>query len=179
MLIFYLNAINDINEKDKFEQLYNLYKQTMYNVAFSILHNQFDAEDAVHEAFLKISKNIIKISDVECPQTKAFVVIIIKNTAINIYNKNKKISEHTTPAGQVELNVGKDLITETTNYNELVRTIKSLPQTDKDIIYLRFIMGYSVNEISIMLNISHEAVKKRVQRAKNLCEKTLNRGKYE
>ena len=49
---------------DKIVKLYELYEQKMYGVAFSVLHDSWQAEDAVSEAFVKLIKNIRKIKDV-------------------------------------------------------------------------------------------------------------------
>ena len=59
----------------------------MYAVAYSILCNPQDAEDAVHHAFVKIIENISKISDLECPKTASYIVTIVEHTAINLYRK--------------------------------------------------------------------------------------------
>ena len=61
-MIVYLQMIETPAQKSKFEQLYLQYRQLMYAIAFSILHNELDAEDAVHQAFVAIIKNISKIS---------------------------------------------------------------------------------------------------------------------
>ena len=53
MLGFYLSLIDSDDDKNKFEQLYLTYRQDMYKIAYSILKNNADAEDAVHQAFLQ------------------------------------------------------------------------------------------------------------------------------
>lgn len=45
----------------------------MFHVAMKILKNEFDAEDAVHQAFLSLIENLKKISDVKCPKTRASI----------------------------------------------------------------------------------------------------------
>ena len=50
-MIVYLQIIETAEERSKFEQLYLEYKGLMFHVAFDILHNEQDAEDAVHQAF--------------------------------------------------------------------------------------------------------------------------------
>ena len=69
-MLIYLQSIADPQDRNKFEQLYIQYKQLMFCVANSILRNEYDAEDAVHQAFLAIVKNLDKISDLECTKTK-------------------------------------------------------------------------------------------------------------
>ena len=55
MLAIYLSMLETNEEKNQFEQLYIKYKQDMYAVAYGVLKNKEDAEDAVHQSFLKIA----------------------------------------------------------------------------------------------------------------------------
>ena len=76
-------------EENKFEQLYLAYRQVMFYAANSILKDPAMAEDAVHQAFIRILNHMGKIGEVHCPQTRSFVVIIVRNVAINLYNSRK------------------------------------------------------------------------------------------
>ena len=76
----------------RFEELYITYRKLMFYVAKGILGNDQDAEDAVHDAFLAIAKNFDKISTDDRHKTKAFVVIVVENKAINIYHHKKRRS---------------------------------------------------------------------------------------
>lgn len=92
MVGFYLAMLDSVEEKDKFEELYRLYRQDMYKVAYSILKNSADAEDAVHEAFWSIANNFERVCKISRQEIKAYIVIIVKNASIDIYNKNSKKS---------------------------------------------------------------------------------------
>ena len=50
----YLTLIESDTDKSKFEIIYRAYRDLMFHVAYKILNNQQDSEDAVHQAFLKI-----------------------------------------------------------------------------------------------------------------------------
>jgi len=63
----------------------------MFYVAMKILRNEHNAEDAVHKAFLSILENLDKISNVECPKTQSYIVIIVERKAIDIIRTNTKI----------------------------------------------------------------------------------------
>ena len=54
-MIIYLQTIDDPEDSAKFEQLYEHYRSYMLKIANKILENEFDAEDAVHNAFVSIS----------------------------------------------------------------------------------------------------------------------------
>ena len=167
-MIIYLQMLETPEEKSKFEQLYLEYKGLMFHVAYEILHNEQDAEDAVHQAFVKIAENIKKIDDPICPKTHSYVVTIVENKAIDQYRKRQK---HQT----VELI--DDIQGTNAHYegdNDLTKCILKLPARYREMILLRYHHGYSVREIAGMMGISLSAAIKLDQRAKQklkkLCE---------
>lgn len=54
MLTVYLSVLDTDEEKSKMEELYNTYKGLMLHIAFDILKDYDLANDALHNAFLKI-----------------------------------------------------------------------------------------------------------------------------
>ena len=167
-MIIYMQMLETPEEKSKFEQLYLEYKGLMFHVAYEILHNEQDAEDAVHQAFVKIAENIKKIDDPMCPKTHSYVVTIVENKAIDQYRKQQK---HQT----VELI--DDIQGTNAHYegdNDLTKCILKLPARYREMILLRYHHGNSVREIAGMMGISLPAAIKLDQRAKNklkkLCE---------
>ena len=167
-MIIYMQMLETPEEKSKFEQLYLEYKGLMFHVAYEILHNEQDAEDAVHQAFVKIAENIKKIDDPICPKTHSYVVTIVENKAIDQYRKQQK---HQT----VELI--DDIQGTNAHYegdNDLTKCILKLPARYREMILLRYHHGYSVREIAGMMGISLPAAIKLDQRAKQklkkLCE---------
>ena len=78
-MLIYLQMIESEEDKSKFEAIYNKYRYLMFSVANRVLNNQYDAEDAVHQAFLSIIDNLNKVREVDCPETRSYVVIITEN----------------------------------------------------------------------------------------------------
>lgn len=89
MLGVYLALIDEPSDKEKFTEIYNHYRDMMHRRAMSILHNTVLAEEAVQESFLKIAKNISKISSPVCSKTASFIVIIVRNTSYDILRTEK------------------------------------------------------------------------------------------
>lgn len=90
MIGMYLSTLDTAEKKDKFEALYYEYRDIMYNFAFRILNDSYLAEDAVHNAFLKLLKNLDKIKELKSKETKTYLLIIVRNTSYNIWKKNCK-----------------------------------------------------------------------------------------
>lgn len=175
MLGFYLSLIDSDDDKNKFEQLYLTYRQDMYKIAYSILKNNADAEDAVHQAFLSIANNFEKILEIPRQEIKAYIVIIIRNTAINLYNENKRSAERTVELNENDVSVDVNFL-EQYEYELLINAIKELPQMYKDIIYLYYLEEFTTKEIAKMLGVTVDTVYKRLERAKKLLKETLEQG---
>ena len=88
-MLIYLSMIDSLEGKQKFEVIYIKYRQLMFYVANKILMDAKDSEDVVHDSFLKVIEIIDKIIDPESHQTRALIVTITENKAIDLYRKHK------------------------------------------------------------------------------------------
>lgn len=177
MLPIYLSMLDTNEEKDKFEEVYKTYKQTMFYVAYKILKDENIAEDAVHEAFIKIAKNLHKIFEISCPQTKSFVVIIVRNVSLSMLKKTSEniVSfdeyDETQQTGQIKDNS----MFEKFEIDLIVREILKLPDIYKDVLNLECVSEFSIKEISRILGITYDTAKKRSQRGKKLLIENLKK----
>lgn len=55
-----LAILENEEQRNELSEIYEKNIKTFYSIALSNLHNRQDAEDAVHEAFLRAIKNISK-----------------------------------------------------------------------------------------------------------------------
>ena len=175
MINIYLSILDTAEDKAEFEDLYVKYKQRMYAVAYKILHNIEDSEDAVHNAFLKIADNFEMIKKFSCQEFQSYIVIIVRNSSINIYRKNKKDSEHLAEFDDNQLTIDVNFF-ENIDRDVLIQTISNLPLIYKDVLFLHYVNQYTTKEISKMFDISIDAVWKRIERAKKLLKQELEKG---
>ena len=68
-MLIYLSLLDSEEEISKFELIYSTYKKQMYYTANNILKDSHLAEDAVHNAFLRIINNLEKIEDINSHKT--------------------------------------------------------------------------------------------------------------
>lgn len=165
-MLVYLQMIEGEEEKSKFIQIYNMYKDLMFYVAKSILGNDVDAEDAVHEAFLAILKHLYKFSKIECPETRSYFVTIVENKAIDHIRKYRHESViYEDALNGIQIPMPGD--------HGLADAIASLVPQYRQIIIWRYVNGYSVREIAEMLDKSLPNVEKLLWRAKKKLELQL------
>lgn len=172
--------IEDEKSRSKLELLYNNYKYTMLYVAKSILKDQYLAEDAVHKAFIKIIDNLHKIDDPICNKIKSFLVIIVRNVAVDMYNHIKKqnivtfdetyIIKEDTDSSPLELIISEESI------ENMVENINKLDVKYSDVILLKYFYEYSEIEIARLLDISHENVRVRLHRGRKMIKEMMKKG---
>lgn len=168
-MLIYMQTIESPEEQSKFERIYYSYRHLLYQVAFRILHQEQDAEDVVHDTFLKVIQIIDKIVQPVCPQTQHLIVIIAENKSLDILRKRKKVqfvdfNDAYVEGYTLELPDGS-----------VGKCLNALPTRYRDVLILRHHYGYHLKEIAFILDISEENVKKIHQRAKRsfqiICEK--------
>lgn len=93
--------------------LFRLYEQKMYHIAFAILHDSCQAEDAVMDAFVRLLDRNYPIHDPASRKAKSLVIRVIRSSAIDIYRKNWKEREYVAIDEQAAENlIGEKVSTE-------------------------------------------------------------------
>ena len=168
MLYLYLAMLDNENDKREFEKIYYKYKDKMYKIAFSILHNDADVQEAVSEAFYKIAKNFKEISE-NGINLEISVVIIIRSISLNYYKHNKRRSlkeRHIEP-------IDEERFCDEFESNRIVEEILELPEKIRDAMYLKYVYGLSVKEIAKLQNCSTAIIYKRVEKGKEIIKENL------
>lgn len=175
MLTAFTNMLDTDEEKDKLARIYEKYHGTMLGVAKSMISDHALAEDAVSDAIITIIKNLHKIEDVSCHKTRAYIVIIVRSRSINLLRKLKNYEEEYIEGYEVpDNNISVlDELTATESCDNIISHIKALPKSLSDVLYLSAVMEYSSKEISDLLEISNDAVRQRLVRAKTQLKTKL------
>ena len=141
MVALYLSLIDKQEEKNRFEELYYRYRNLMYYIAYQVLHQDRDSEDAVQEAFFRIAKNMDKVKDIASTETKNFVAIITKREAMKIYDKKHN---------------SENLV------NEVKNAIEQLPYKFSSLLTLKYVLGYSGKEIAEITGLTETNVRQQL-----------------
>ena len=175
MLYFYLSLIESPEEKVKFEQLYLEYREYLLRIAQDILRNEYDAEDVLHQAFIRIAHNMGNIEEVTSHQTRNYLVIIVKGLSLNLSKKNRK-ADVVPFEGIYELEddfVLEDDMLKQMRDESLQETLRKLPSAHRDILYLMYFADLPVKDIARGMDLSISATKKRLERARYALQALL------
>lgn len=150
------------NRKISFEELFHKYKNYMFSIALRYLNNKEDAEDAVQEACLRLSKNMHKLEDLESDRTRGFISIITRNVCSDILNKNK---DESNIDKVFDLSVDDEFTNEIENIDTLDRMVSTLNDRYKNVLILSYIHDLTDTEIASSLNLTEVNVRKIRSRA--------------
>ena len=154
-MLEYLATMETADDRTRFESLYLAYRGLMYHVAYHILKNPQDAEDAVHQSFVKLAEHMVTIPDGPCPRTRNLVVTVAERKAIDLYRSRQR---HPETGG-------------------LADAMASLPPRYREVLLLKYYNGYSAREIAGFLSATPDAVTQTLHRArKKLAEILDERG---
>lgn len=167
------------DDRDFVEKIFEKYHKYIYEIAFNILHNHQDAEDIVDEVMINIIKNIEKFLYASENEIKAQIVIYGRNTAINLYNKNKRRIKHEVnytyvnedgEIEEIEIEDPSESMAELVIRKETVeivqRCLQQLSVEHRDAIKLVYALGYSNAEAAKVLEITPNAFGLRLYKAK-------------
>jgi RNA polymerase sigma-70 factor, ECF subfamily len=133
-------------------------EKKLFRAAKGVLGNEALSLDAVSEAVFRAFKGIKKLREPKYAET--WFIRILLNAANDIYRKQKhEIVTEKAPEGiyydhHLEL--------------EFSQMIESLQTELREIISLKYYSGYTLSEISSILNIPEGTVKSRLNRALNI-----------
>ena len=185
MLALYLNDINEQSNKDKFEEIYRIYEQKMYAVAYKILRHKENAEDAVHDALEVIVKKIDTIGEIRTVKTWNYIQVIVKNKAIRIYNSKKGKKEFVTDDMNLLVDIQnycedvETIVTRNDMINCMANILLELPEKCRDVMYLRYYNELSYADVAEVLDTTEENARQIARRTRKMLAKRLTeQGEY-
>lgn len=151
-------------DKNSFAQVYDYYSSDLYRVAMYTLGNSFDAEDVVSETFMESFKGIKNLRDPE--KIKAWMMRILSIRC------KRKIAEYIQARNDTDieevsfaLSDSTDISFDTIQRVDLVEALEQLTQEERLIISLSTIQGYTVREVSDIMDKPQGTISSKLYRA--------------
>ncbi|MCR5228417.1 MAG: RNA polymerase sigma factor [Eubacterium sp.] len=143
------------------EQTINEYSDTLFKICFLILKDENDVKDVLQETFIKY---MTKTPDFKSEEhKKAWLIKVSQNKCREFLRFHKRHAA--VPLDEVEESISVTNGMDTYSI-EMLSLIWNLKYKLKSVVILYYIEGYSVKEISQIMEISESAVKKRLERAR-------------
>lgn len=138
------------------EELLSL-RERAYRIAYSYLHHEQDSLDAVCDAFEKALKRVDSLKEPEYLQT--WFIRIVINQCKMMRRKAKVL-----PLFQDVAEVEVEDEPQTDDILDLEDELNQLSPTDRKLIFLKFYMGYTLDEISQVTQLPIGTVKTKIYR---------------
>ena len=151
---------------DRVIDLYDMYADNVYKLAYSFIGSAADAEDIVQTVFLRLLQKNVKI----VPDKEKSYLLKMTANACKDFLKSPKY-KNVVPFEDTLEKYPDEHFSE--NEQELMNHLEKLPYKNRIVIHLFYYEGYSVREISKMLGISASAVTMRLTRGRNQLKESI------
>ncbi len=162
-------------DKDAFGVLVERYQSAAYGLAFHMLGNFVDAQDAAQEAFIRAYSNLHTLKDPS--KFAGWLRGIVRNVCLSWRRKREKtisIEEAKEPALGNPQPPPDEELERRVLWERVMRAVNSLPEKSRLVVTLYYIDGLSYKDIASFLDIPVNTVKDRLRRARGkLKEKML------
>lgn len=137
---------------------------TIFRIAFAILRNRADSEDAAQNAVLKAYTNLDTLK--ERRYFKTWLIRILKNECVNVLHAQKPVSNLDDCAS-----VGYEMQVPDMDLN---RAFDLLTDDERLAITLYYYEGYSTKEIAKICEVNDGTIRTRLSRARETLRKQLS-----
>jgi RNA polymerase sigma-70 factor (ECF subfamily) len=164
-------------EEETLAALVSQYAATLYRVAFSVLRNPADAEDAVQEAFLRVLRHRDTLDEVR--DRRVWLIRIVWNIVLDRKRRAKTRPETDDVAELARVLPSDGLTAEqiasaAQHHAHVLACIDQLPAKERQVLMLSAFEELSSVEIASVLGITESSVRSRLFRARNLVAGLLN-----
>ena len=163
--------------EETLEALVGQYATTLYRVAFSILRNSSDAEDAVQEAFLRVLRHRDNLDEVR--DHRVWLIRIVWNIVLDRKRRAKTRPETDDISELARVLPTNGLSAEqraaaAQHHAHVLACVDRLPSKEREVMVLSAFEELSSVEIASVLGITESSVRSRLFRARNLMADLLN-----
>jgi RNA polymerase sigma-70 factor (ECF subfamily) len=141
-------------------------KSKFYKIGWAYLKSHHDVEDVFHNTIIKVYEKISQLK--EDRYFESWVTSIFINECRSIYRKRKQ-KEMTSPLEMADSHPFETKL-------EVLTDLDQLDEKYKEMIILKYLEGYSQEEISVMLKLPVGTVKSRLYRGLIMLRKISGEG---
>jgi RNA polymerase sigma-70 factor (ECF subfamily) len=164
-------------EEEALAVLVSQYAGTLYRVAYSVVRNASDAEDAVQEAFLRVLRHRDTLNEVR--DQRVWLIRIVWNIVLDRKRRSKTrpetddVSElaRVLPAGGLS---AEERAAAAQHHAHVLACVEQLPAKERQVLMLSAFEELTSVEIASVVGITESSVRSRLFRARNLMAGLLN-----
>ena len=182
MFVFYLTMIDEENDRIRFAEIYERYEGDVFRRIRRFLKNREDAEDAMQNTWLVITKNIEFYRELSDVSIKAYVLRVARNQAISLYRARRREADMTCDIDDFTIADDSSLVSicDRSSISDIVDCIDALDEIYSDVLNLHYLHHHTPKEIAKLLNLNEHTGRTRIARGREkLIHLLRRRGLYE
>jgi RNA polymerase sigma-70 factor, ECF subfamily len=157
--------------------LVDTYAATLYRVAYSVLRNAADAEDAVQETYLRVLRHKDDLGEIR--DARVWLVRIVWNVVLDRKRRAKTRPETDDIADVARMLPAAGLTAEeravsAQRHEQVLYAVQQLPEKEQRVLMLSAFEELSSVEIAEVLGTTESTVRSRLFRARNLLAALLD-----
>jgi len=158
-------------DEETLAALVSQYAGTLYRVAFSVLRNAADAEDAVQEAFLRVLRHRDTLGEVR--DQRVWLIRIVWNIVLD-RKRRAKTRPETDDVSELARVLPSDglsaeqIASAAQHHAHVLACVEKLPLKERQVLMLSAFEELNSVEIASVLEITESSVRSRLFRARNL-----------
>lgn len=164
-----LSPVMTVDSTDTITRLVAEYSAALYRVAYSVVRNSAEAEDAVQEAFLRVLKHRDKLHEIR--DVRVWLVRITWNVVLDRKRRSKTRPESDDIADFARVLPSTDRRADETVISSeeqarILALIDHLPAKEREALLLSAVEELSTAEIAAVLKTTESSVRSRIFRAR-------------
>jgi RNA polymerase sigma-70 factor (ECF subfamily) len=168
-------------EEEALAALVSQYAATLYRVAFSVLRNASDAEDAVQEAFVRVLRHRDTLGEIR--DHRVWLIRIVWNVVLDRKRRMKTRPETDDVSDLARVLPAEGLSAEqraaaAQHHAHVLKCVEQLPAKEREVLMLSAFEELNTVEIAAVLEITESSVRSRLFRARNLMGGLLNHSRH-
>jgi len=162
------------------ETLYNTYAPTLLSICLRYCGNREDAEDVLHDGFMKIIRHIHSFKARSTGSFEGWMKRIIVNTALNYIRDRSKEKQFLDVdsiqeklSSEEEMDHLRERVLEVVGKEHIMQMICDLPPGYRTIFNMFVFEEYSHKEIANLLNCSENTSKSQLSKARGVLRQRI------
>jgi len=171
----------DQAKEEALAALVSQYAATLYRVAFSVLRNASDAEDAVQEAFVRVLRHRDTLGEIR--DHRVWLIRIVWNVVLDRKRRMKTRPETDDVSDLARVLPAEGLSAEeraaaAQHHAHVLGCVEQLPEKERQVLMLSAFEELNTVEIAAVLGVTESSVRSRLFRARNLMGGLLNHSRH-
>jgi RNA polymerase sigma-70 factor (ECF subfamily) len=175
-----MSLVDTDEEKQRISLIYEKYHDFFFRVAFRYLNSREEAEDAVHNLFLKIIMNKLQILSFEDTNLLRWSVKTIRNLCVDVMRSRNRSGitvslDEDNSTEPISDDIPLDIVIENRELYELLKTVVAdLSEKEQLIMEMKYVENLKFAEIAEKVNMTNNQINAVLRRAREKMKVRLN-----